>query len=164
LTHSNPPGSIAQPRPAEQTALALFAILALLFSMMALLAAQPVQAVTNTAVLALSQDCSQDQKQIDLSGNQYLIQGDVHSNAGIHVSGNLNNATGAVRFNGSTDPLPTCLYEEPGSNNSGGFDSPTSSAPMADPAFAVPAQEDCTFDFSGRGDIDLNNEDGGPGE
>lgn len=145
-------------RPAvPRTFLVLLSALSLLTAL-TIAFVQPAEAVTQPAVHALSTDCSNDDKQIDLSGNFTQILGDVQSNAGIHVSGANNNATGTVTFNGNTDPLPTCEYEEPGANNTGGFDSPASGPPLGDPLFAVPTAGQCTFTFAGAGDTDLASE------
>jgi Domain of unknown function DUF11 len=156
LTHSTPSGTIAQRRPAAQTALALLAILALVFSMMAILAAQPVSAATIPAVLALSEDCNQTalHKQIDWSGNDTDVIGDMHSNAGITVSGARNDVSGSVTFDDTN-----CNFVLSGSDNTGDILNPSNSGSRADPGYAVPTEEDCDFVFTGSDDVDLLNED-----
>ncbi len=86
----------------------------------------------------------------------------MHSNAGIIVSGANNDVSGTVTFddeNCGFEPQP------PGGNgHTGGLDAPTHAGSIADPAFAAPTAAECTFSWTGSGDIDLHTQDGGPGE
>jgi hypothetical protein len=133
-----------------RTLLVLLSALSLLTALTVVFTA-PVDAVTLPTVLALSEDCSSDNKQIDWSGNDTEVIGDMHSNAGIHVSGARNDVSGSVTFDGED-----CDFEIPGSDNTGGLLSPADGASIADPAFSAPV---CNFTFPGPGDTDLHSED-----
>jgi hypothetical protein len=135
-----------------RTLLVLLSALSLLIGLTVAFTA-PVDAVTIPTVLALSEDCNQTatNKQIDWSGNDTEVIGDMHSNAGITVSGARNDVSGAVTYDDTN-----CEFVMSGSDNTGGLTSPSNAASVADPAFAQPV---CNFTFPGAGDTDLHNED-----
>lgn len=73
----------------------------------------------------------------------------------ISTGGARNDASGAVTLDDDD-----CNFVLSGSDNTGGILSASNAGSTADPAFAAPTAEQCTFTFEGDGDTDLATQDG----